>query len=111
MRRAVVYVISITNIAPTSTVLCCVHPFLETCQTRNQFHPGALLVYLSSPQRVKVYASFVYLMADLDQMVAADVFVGTFSSNVGRLVLLLREAIGKERSSCISLDYDWHPNR
>ena len=59
----------------------------------------------------KVYASFVYLMADLDQLAAANVFVGTFSSNVGRLVMLLRESFGKPRHSCISLNVEWQPNR
>ena len=50
-------------------------------------------------------------MADFEQLAAADVFVGTFSSNVGRLVMLLREGAGKARSSCISLDSVWKPNR
>lgn len=57
------------------------------------------------------YPSFVYLMADLQQLAAADVFVGTFSSNMGRLVVLLREAIGKPRDSALSLDNKWNPNR
>lgn len=57
----------------------------------------------------KAYTSFVYLMADLEQLAAADVFVGTSSSNMGRLVFLLREGVGKERSSSISMDKAWTP--
>lgn len=71
--------------------------------------PPALLSPMDHPY--KVNASFVYLMSDFEQMARADVLVGTFSSNVGKLVLLLREGVGKERSSCISLDNDWGPNR
>lgn len=71
--------------------------------------PPPLVASAHNPH--KVYASFVYLMADFEQLAAADVFVGTFSSNVGRLVMLLREGAGKARSSCISLDYAWKPNR
>lgn len=38
-------------------------------------------------------------------LASADVFVGTFTSNVSRLVALLREGInGKPRDSSISLD-------
>lgn len=52
------------------------------------------------------------MFADLQQLAAAEVFVGTFSSNVGRLVFLLREAGGlKNRTSSISLDDDWYPGR
>lgn len=39
---------------------------------------------------------------------AASVFVGTFSSNVSRVVALLREGVeGKSRDSCISLDKEF----
>eukprot|EP00904_Undaria_pinnatifida_P006339 jgi/Undpi1/2835/HiC_scaffold_14.g06212.m1 len=58
------------------------------------------------------YGPFVYMMADLEQMAEADVFVGTFSSNVGRLVAVLRDGLGKERSSAISMDTEhWWPGR
>lgn len=59
----------------------------------------------------KEYASFVYLLADLEQLAAADVFVGTCSSNVGRLVMLLRDGLGKQINSGISLDEQWNPSR
>ncbi|CAM9447993.1 unnamed protein product, partial [Laminaria digitata] len=62
--------------------------------------------------RMQGYGSFVYILADLEQLAAAELFVGTFSSNVGRLVMLLREGRGKPRSSSISLDVgSWHPGR
>ncbi|CAM9114923.1 unnamed protein product [Laminaria digitata] len=60
---------------------------------------------------IQDYASFVYLMADLEQLAAADVFVGTCSSNIGRLVMLLRDNLGKEKNSGISLDGAWNPMR
>lgn len=45
------------------------------------------------------------MFADLQMLSAANVFVGTYSSNVGRLVALLREGVdGHGRESCISLD-------
>lgn len=50
------------------------------------------------------YGSFVYLFTDLHQLARADVFVGTFTSNVGRMVMVLREGFQKERTSAISLD-------
>lgn len=43
------------------------------------------------------------LMVDLEMLTRADLFVGTFSSNIGRFVALRR---GLENS--ISLDGDWH---
>lgn len=60
----------------------------------------------------ETYAGFVYTFADLQQCTRADVFVGTFSSNMGRLLVLLRESIGlKPRSSALSLDGPWWPGR
>ena len=59
----------------------------------------------------KEYPSFVYLIADLEQLTAAEVFVGTLTSNLGRLVVLLREGVGKPRDSTLSLDKEWYPNR
>lgn len=50
------------------------------------------------------YESFVYMFSDLQQLTLSEVFVGTFSSNVGRLVAVLRDSIHKDRSSAISLD-------
>ncbi|CAN0483742.1 unnamed protein product, partial [Scytosiphon promiscuus] len=59
----------------------------------------------------KGYGAFVYMFADIEQLAVADVFVGTFTSNVGKLVVMLREGLGKRRSSSISLDAPWHPVR
>ncbi|CAM9656415.1 unnamed protein product [Scytosiphon promiscuus] len=53
----------------------------------------------------EAYEGFVMVFADLKMLSAARVFVGTYSSNVGRLVALLREGVdGYVRESCISLD-------
>ena len=60
---------------------------------------------------LKGYGAFVYTFADIEQLAAADVFVGTFTSNVGRLVAMLREGLGKPRESSISLDASWQPVR
>lgn len=54
----------------------------------------------------------VYLFVDLQQLSLAEVFVGTFSSNLGRLIAVLREGNGRERSSAISVDRPtWTPGR
>lgn len=54
----------------------------------------------------------MYMFADLHQCTRADVFVGTFSSNMGRLLVLLRESIGlRQRHSAISLDGPWWAGR
>lgn len=63
------------------------------------------------PRIVQDYPACVYMFADLDQLTKAEMFVGTFSSNIGRLVALLREASGKPRESSISIDGDWVPGR
>lgn len=56
------------------------------------------------------YSSFVYLLSDFERLSKATVFVGTFSSNVGRFVALLREGYGFSRDSSISTDIeDWFP--
>ncbi|CAM9749320.1 unnamed protein product [Ascophyllum nodosum] len=59
------------------------------------------------------YAELVYTFADLHQLTHASVFVGTFSSNIGRLVALLRQNIGKKQASTtISIDRNgWTPGR
>lgn len=60
----------------------------------------------------QTYGGFVYTLADLRQCAKADVFVGTFSSNMGRLLVLLRESIGlKPRHSAISVDRSWTAGR
>jgi hypothetical protein len=51
------------------------------------------------------YAEFVYIMSDIEQLVESDLFVGTMSSNVGRLVEVLRDGMGKPRNSSVSLDW------
>ncbi|CAN0020748.1 unnamed protein product, partial [Scytosiphon promiscuus] len=58
------------------------------------------------------YDRYVLLHTELAIMAAADVFVGTFSSNIGRLVYLIREGHGFARNSTISVDDpDWYMGR
>lgn len=84
------------------------------CAVRDRVHP-----FNTFPSRCsfllhavyKGYGSAVYLLADLEQLAAADVFVGTCSSNIGRLVMVLRDGLGKEKDSAISLDIGWNPKR
>ncbi|CDF38740.1 Alpha-(1,6)-fucosyltransferase fragment, family GT23 [Chondrus crispus] len=52
------------------------------------------------------YGRVVELLAEVEALRGAKVFVGTFSSNLGRLVHVLRE--GDERNS-VSLDDRWAP--
>ena len=56
------------------------------------------------------YADFVYILSDIEQLVEADLFVGTMSSNIGRLVAVLRDGMGKSRKSSVSLDSGWGPS-
>ncbi|CAN0067173.1 unnamed protein product [Pylaiella littoralis] len=60
---------------------------------------------IATHSKFEEYSGFVMLFADLKMLSASRVFVGTFSSNVARLVALLREGVhGHQRDSCISLD-------
>lgn len=62
--------------------------------------------------RRQTYELYVVLHAELDMMSHADVFVGTFSSNIGRLVYLMREVNGLPRNSSVSVDVpEWFLGR
>lgn len=50
------------------------------------------------------YSSFVTLVSDLNKLAHSEVFVGSFSSNLGRLVTVFREGNGKPRDSSMSVD-------
>lgn len=55
------------------------------------------------------YSSFVNLVADMNKLAHSEVFVGSFSSNLGRLVAVFREGNGKPRDSSMSVDIKmWH---
>lgn len=85
-----------------SRIRCKVH-FLRA---QHIFSPSA------PPPPTQTYGGFAYMFADLQQCTTADVFVGTFSSNMGRLLVLLRESISlKARHSAISLDGPWWAGR
>ncbi|CAM9717302.1 unnamed protein product [Ectocarpus sp. 12 AP-2014] len=64
-------------------------------------------VKLPSTSRSMTYELYVGLHAELYMMSHAEIFVGTFSSNVGRLVYLMREVNGLPRNSSISVDLPW----
>eukprot|EP00177_Eucheuma_denticulatum_P001833 GFKZ01003272.1.p1 GENE.GFKZ01003272.1~~GFKZ01003272.1.p1 ORF type:complete len:364 (+),score=50.12 GFKZ01003272.1:182-1273(+) len=53
------------------------------------------------------YEDVVDLLVEVEMLANAMVFVGTFSSNLGRVVYVLRG--GKSRDSGISLDDRWEP--
>ncbi|CAM9799642.1 unnamed protein product, partial [Laminaria digitata] len=73
---------------------------------------GANTTGVETLTKQEEYGSFVYILADLEKLAAAELFVGTFSSNVGRFVVVLREGLGKPRNSSISLDQkSWYPGR
>lgn len=50
------------------------------------------------------YSSFVTLVSDMNKLANSEVFVGSFSSNLGRLVTVFREGKGKPRDSSMSVD-------
>lgn len=57
----------------------------------------------------QTYELYVGLHAELQMMSEADVFVGTFSSNIARLVHVMRESKGFQRNSTMSVDIpDWY---
>ncbi|CAN0062939.1 unnamed protein product [Ectocarpus sp. 12 AP-2014] len=69
-------------------------------------------VELPSTSHLMTYELYVGLHAELHMMSHADIFVGTFSSNIGRLVYLMREVNGFPRNSTLSVDVpDWHFGR
>lgn len=52
------------------------------------------------------------LFSELEMLAEADIFVGTFSSNIGRRVVLMREANGLQRDTAMSVDVStWHAGR
>ncbi|CAM9265482.1 unnamed protein product [Ectocarpus sp. 13 AM-2016] len=59
---------------------------------------------LPTTSHLMTYELYVGLHAELHMMSHADVFVGTYSSNIGRLVYLLREVNGLPRFSTQSVD-------
>jgi len=66
---------------------------------------------ITTRSKFQEYKSFVYLFSDIERLSNAEVFVGTFSSNMGRIVHVARESKNKPRNSSRSLDVKWHPGR
>eukprot|EP00903_Cladosiphon_okamuranus_P007627 g7396.t1 len=50
------------------------------------------------------YEAMVLLRAELLMLAGAEVFSGTFSSNIGRIVALMRDTLNKPRGSALSND-------
>lgn len=46
----------------------------------------------------------VLLKAELDMLAGATVFAGTYSSNMGRLLALMRRSLNKPAKSALSTD-------
>ncbi|CAN0182913.1 unnamed protein product [Scytosiphon promiscuus] len=67
-------------------------------------HPTERRDELSTKSYEMTYELFVGLNAELKMMSEADVFVGTFSSNMARFVYLMRESNGQQRNSTVSVD-------
>eukprot|EP00903_Cladosiphon_okamuranus_P007625 g7394.t1 len=58
------------------------------------------------------YEAMVLLRLELQMLAGADVFSGTFSSNLGRIVCLMRHTLNKPKESALSGDHpDWYPGR
>ncbi|CAM9261508.1 unnamed protein product, partial [Hapterophycus canaliculatus] len=67
-------------------------------------HPNETPDELSTKAHEMTYELYVGLHAELEMMATADVFVGTFSSNIARFVYVMRESNGLPRSSTVSVD-------
>lgn len=61
---------------------------------------------------LQTYEAGICLVTELHVLAGAEVFSGTFSSNVGRLVVLQYEVLKMPRGSALSSDMpDWDPGR
>lgn len=58
---------------------------------------------------LKTYEGYVILLAEMEMLARGEVFVGTLSSNIGRMALLMREARGRSRTTTLSLDGSYTP--
>lgn len=64
------------------------------------------------PHLLQKYDTFVTLLTELHMLREADLFIGTFSSNIGRLMVPLREASGFPRNTTRSVHVGvWVPGR
>eukprot|EP00903_Cladosiphon_okamuranus_P007636 g7405.t1 len=58
------------------------------------------------------YEAMVLLRLELQMLAGAEVFSGTFSSNLGRIVCLMRHTLNKPKESALSADDPaWYPGR
>ncbi|CAM9473235.1 unnamed protein product [Ectocarpus sp. 13 AM-2016] len=78
--------------------------------------PVALLhpeTFASGALDRNTYEAMVLLLAEMRMLAGADVFSGTLSSNIGRLVALMRYSLQKPQDSTLSGDRPehWNPGR
>ena len=66
-------------------------------------HAGYQQRSYNSLSSVEKFAEMVQLWAEIELLAEAKFFVGTFSSNIGRLVQMLR---GQEENTAVSVDGD-----
>ncbi|CAM9358311.1 unnamed protein product [Scytosiphon promiscuus] len=67
-------------------------------------HPHETADELSTRSNEMTYELYVGLHAELIMLSEAEVFVGTFTSNIARFVYVMRESNGLPRNSAISVD-------
>lgn len=61
---------------------------------------------------MQTYEAMVLLRVEIEMMANAAIFSGTFSSNLGRIVALMRHTLGKPAQSTLSNDRRaWHLGR
>lgn len=75
-------------------------------ELRNEILTSKRALYPSLPPATdsQTYEAMVLLRVEMLMLAGADVFSGTFSSNLGRIVAFMRETSGKPRESALSSD-------
>ncbi|CAM9619263.1 unnamed protein product [Ectocarpus fasciculatus] len=98
--------------------------FDEVKELASEFFPGVApnaVLYVTGGKPMKLmrgaadrnsYEAMVLLRAELEMLAGAAVFSGTFSSNVGRMVALMRRTLDKPDASAVSVDFPtWFAGR
>ncbi|CAM9383799.1 unnamed protein product [Ectocarpus sp. 6 AP-2014] len=98
--------------------------FDEVKQLASEFFPGiapSAVLYVTGGKPVQLmrgaadrnsYEAMVYLRAELEMLAGSAVFSGTFSSNVGRMVALMRKTLDMPDESAVSVDFPaWFAGR
>lgn len=77
-------------------------------QARNSYFLIVFPVFACLNPVTQGYPAMIYLLHDIDVLTKADIFVGTFSSNLGRFITTLR-GLSKD-SFGAEPDVRWRPN-